>query len=52
MVRRAPRAVRRIDGLVAVENELNYAVDDTELPPDKDSPFHGVFAGRRRVRSY
>ena len=27
-------------------------VSETDLPPpDKDSPFHGVFSGRRRVRS-
>lgn len=51
-VRIAEHAVRRIDGVVAVESDLTYAEDDTDLQPDKDSPYKGVFSGRRRVRSY
>ncbi len=51
-VRIAEQAVRRIDGVVAVESNLTYAEDDTDLQPDRDSPYKGVFRGRRRVRSY
>jgi CBS domain-containing protein len=51
-VRIAEHAVGRIDGVVAVESELTYEEDDTDLQPDEDSPYKGVFSNRRRVRSY
>lgn len=50
-VRIAEHAVRRIDGVVAVDSDLTYAEDDTDLQPDKDAPYKGVFSGHRRVRS-
>jgi len=39
----AANAVRRIDGVVAVENELTYALDDTKLRPAPDAPYGPVF---------
>lgn len=51
-VRIAEHAVRRIDGVVAVDSDLTYAEDDTDLEPDEDAPFKGVFSGRRHVRSH
>lgn len=36
-------AVRRIEGVVAVVNELTYNVDDTKLRPTPDSPYGSVF---------
>jgi CBS domain-containing protein len=50
-VRIAESSVRRIDGVVAVENALTYAEDDTALKPGVEPPFRGIFSGHRRVRS-
>jgi CBS domain-containing protein len=50
-VRIAESTVRRIDGVVAVENALTYDEDDTSLRPEGEPPFRGVFSGHRRVRS-
>ena len=47
----AESTVRRIDGVVAVENALTYGEDDTALRPGEGPPYRGVFSGRRRVRS-
>ena len=49
-VRIAQAAVRRIEGVVAVENDLTYEFDDTAVKPDGDFPYHGVFTGHRRAR--
>ena len=49
-VRIAESAVRRIDGVVAVESDLTYEFDDTAVKPDGDYPYHGVFSGRRGAR--
>lgn len=49
-VRIAESAVRRIDGVVAVESELTYEFDDTSVKPDGQYPYHGVFSGLRRAR--
>jgi CBS domain-containing protein len=46
----AENAVRRIDGVVAVESELTFEFDDTAVKPDGEPPFHGVFSGHRRDR--
>ncbi len=51
-VRIAEHAARRVDGVVAVDSDLTYTEDDTDIQPDKDTPYKGVFSGRRRVRSY
>jgi len=50
-VRIAESTVRRIDGVVAVENALTYDQDDSALKPEGEPPFRGVFSGHRRVRS-
>jgi CBS domain-containing protein len=50
-VRIAESAVRRIDGVVAVESDLTYAEDDTDLRPVKEPPFKGVFSGWHRDHS-
>ena len=50
-VRIAESTVRRIDGVVAVENALTYDEDDSALKPEGEPPFRGVFSGHRRVRS-
>ena len=47
----AESAVRRIDGVVAVENDLTYEFDDTKVKPDGDYPYHGVFSGRHRTHN-
>jgi CBS domain-containing protein len=49
-VRIAEAGVRRIEGVVAVENDLTYEFDDTTAKPDGDYPYQGVFSGHRRVR--
>lgn len=49
-VRIAQSAVRRIDGVVAVESDLTYEFDDTAVKPDGEFPYHGVFSGHRRGR--
>jgi CBS domain-containing protein len=49
-VRIAEAGVRRIEGVVAVENELTYEFDDTAVKPDGDYPYHGVFTGHRHAR--
>jgi CBS-domain-containing membrane protein len=46
----AENAVRRIDGVVAVESELTFEFDDTAVKPDGEPPFHGVFTGHRHDR--
>jgi CBS domain-containing protein len=46
----AENAVRRIDGVVAVQSELTYEFDDTAVRPEGEYPFHGVFSGHRRAR--
>lgn len=51
-VRIAEHAVRRIDGVVAVDNDLTYEEDDTDLHPGEDAPYRGVFSNRRRVRGH
>lgn len=50
-VRVAENAVRRIDGVVAVESDLTYEFDDTAAKPDGEYSYHGVFSGRRRARN-
>ncbi|MBS2961518.1 CBS domain-containing protein [Actinocrinis puniceicyclus] len=47
-VRIAESAARRIDGVVAVDNELTYTEDDSQVPPVREVPFKGVFAGLHR----
>lgn len=49
-VRIAEAGVRRIEGVVAVENDLTYEFDDTGVKPDGDYPYQGVFSGHRRAR--
>jgi CBS domain-containing protein len=44
-VRIAESAVRHIDGIVAVQSELTYEVDDAETRPTKGSPYRGIFTG-------
>jgi CBS domain-containing protein len=44
----AEQAVRRIDGVVAIDSELTYAVDDTKFTAAGDYPYGGVFSGRYR----
>lgn len=46
----AEHAVRRIDGVVAVDSELTYEFDDTLARPDGGYPYYGVFSGRHRTR--
>jgi CBS-domain-containing membrane protein len=46
LVQIAAHAVGRIDGVVAVENELTYALDDTKLRSVPDAPYGSVFDTR------
>jgi len=46
LVQIAVHAVGRIDGVVAVENDLTYALDDTELRSVPDAPYGSVFDTR------
>lgn len=39
----AVNAVRRIEGVVAVEDELSYKLDDTKVRPAPDAPYGPVF---------
>ncbi|MGH6657950.1 MAG: CBS domain-containing protein [Actinocrinis sp.] len=43
----AVNAVRRIEGVVAVEDELTYKLDDTRMRPTPDAPYGSVFAAWR-----
>ncbi len=47
-VRIAESAVRRIDGVVAVESDLTYAEDDSASSPVKDYPYKGILSGHYR----
>ncbi len=49
-VRIAESAVRRIDGVVVVENDLTYEFDDTSVKPGGEYPYHGVFSRLHRGR--
>jgi CBS domain-containing protein len=44
-VRIAESAVRRVDGVVAVESDLTFAEDDSAGSPVRDYPYRGVFTG-------
>jgi CBS domain-containing protein len=50
-VRIAQSAAHRVDGVVAVDSELTYAEDDTNVRPVKDVPYKGVFSSWRHAGS-
>jgi CBS domain-containing protein len=50
LVQIATHAVGRIDGVVAVENDLTYALDDIKMRPAPDAPYGSVFETRHPYR--
>jgi CBS domain-containing protein len=50
LVQIAAHAVGRIDGVVAVENNLTYTLDDIQMRPVPDAPYGSVFETRHPYR--